>query len=209
MGMRELIAESEAASFAGVSVRTFRRFRDSGYLTTEYDADGLALYDKDEVGKLFGIAREITITAIPHAVAAAGEVRNEKVIDLRLASAVGAREAAVRPAAMPQLSGDTETAYSLLETEIEKMKHVLELQERLLEERERELHQVMSERDWLRKRVERLEEQNERDQILLLSETQTVRKLVNVHVQRRSPVKALLNWLGLETPQAQLPVLPE
>ena len=191
MGFLELISETEAAAYAGVSPRTLRRFVDSGYLKIEHDGDGVELFDREEVGRLFGVTgagnagKTMTVPGI----------QREKVIDLKLASAVGLRAAMVPTAPSPEVAPRGE-ACDLLRGEVEKLKHILDVQEHLLQERERELNQVMSERDWLRKRIERLEEKSERDQILLLSETQTVRKLVNAQVERRGPVKVMLEWLG-------------
>jgi hypothetical protein len=54
--------------------------------------------------------------------------------------------------------------------------------------------------EWLRARVEKLEEKGSRDQLLLLSETQTIKALITIQEQRRSPVRLALEWLGFITP---------
>ncbi len=197
MGFREFISETEAAAFAGISQRTLHRFIESGYLKVEHDADGLPMLDREEVGRLFGITVEKLVVNSGWKPQPVSNIHEEKVIDLKLASAVSLRAHPAGPAAEKQ-EATASSAYAVLETEIQKLKHVLDIQERLLEERERELHQLLGERDWLRKRIERLEEKSERDQILLLSETQTIRKLVNAQVERRTPVRAVLDWLGFQ-----------
>lgn len=50
------ISESEAVSISGVSVDTLRRFVETGHLAIESDGDGLKLYSKDGIQKLFGLA---------------------------------------------------------------------------------------------------------------------------------------------------------
>lgn len=210
MGFRELISETEAAAFAGISQRTLHRFIESGYLKVEHDADGLPMLDREEVGRLFGITVERLVVNSGWKPQPVSNVHEEKVIDLKLASAVGLRAHTVRPSQEnEEQAAPASAAYAVLETEIQKLKHVLDIQEKLLDERERELHQLLGERDWLRKRIEKLEEKSERDQILLLSETQTLRKLVNAHVERRTPVRAVLDWLGFTTPpvQKQIPMM--
>ena len=218
MGFRELISETEAAAYAGVSQRTLRRFADSGYLCIEHDADGVVLFDREEVGVLFGVPSAKlaansggsscirTTGPVEPSPAAFSFSQSDKVIDLKLKSAVGLRSVNL-PHEHTEQEPSRGEACDLLESEVQKLKHVLDVQERLLEERERELHQVMSERDWLRKRIEKLEEKSERDQILLLSETQTMRKLVNAQVQRRSPVRAMLEWFGFDTTGSNLPAV--
>lgn len=217
MGYRDLVSETEAAAMAGISARTLRRFINSGYLHVEHDADGLPLLEKEEVARLFGVrvekmAANAGNVSFAHTQSTAGE----KIIDLKLASALGLKtRSALRKEEEPSMTVPEATpfelaennAVDLLQSELDKLKHVLDVQEKLLEEREREVHQLMGERDWLRKRIERLEEKGERDQILLLSETQALRKLVNAQVDRRSPVRAMLEWFGITAPASTYPVV--
>jgi len=225
MGYRELVSESEAASYAGVSQRTLKRFIESGYLHIEHDADGLPLFDKEEIKKLFGVCSERLVANSSNRIISSEISRNnDKIIDLKLASASGLRSISNRSHTDDEKNAEgrisssvnnsedmrihTE-AYGVLEAEIQKLKQVLDLQEHLLEERDREVQQMKGERDWLRKRIERMEEKSERDQILLLSETQTLRKLVNAQVGKKTAFRAMLEWLGLSTPNSQLPVLQQ
>jgi hypothetical protein len=100
--------------------------------------------------------------------------------------------------------GSEETLdHSLYAIEILKLRNVISLQEKLLDTKDAEILDLKGQRDWLRARVEKLEEKSDRDQILLLSETQTIRKLISIQEQRRSPVNRLLEWLGI-APQGTL-----
>jgi TolA-binding protein len=80
--------------------------------------------------------------------------------------------------------------------ELRKLRHLVEIQERMLANRDTEVSDLRQQRDWLQRRVERLEEKGERDQILLLSVTQTNRQLVSLQEGKRSTVRQLLEWLG-------------
>lgn len=83
------------------------------------------------------------------------------------------------------------------EHEVTRLKHQIDLLERLLESRDRELADIRRQREWLEERIEKLEQKGEREQLLLLSETQMVRQLVMQQVTgRKSPVRLALDWLG-------------
>ena len=86
-----------------------------------------------------------------------------------------------------------------LEREIGKISTINKMQEKLLEARESEIRDLKAERAWLRSRIEKLEEKSDRDQLLLLSETQVIRKLV-VLQEKKSLVRAALDWLGITSP---------
>lgn len=90
--------------------------------------------------------------------------------------------------------------YEALERELQKQRTISEMHERLLLIREEEIRSLKEEREWLRTRVEKLEEKGARDQLLLLSETQTIKALVTIQEQRRSPVRQALEWLGFIPP---------
>lgn len=55
MGYQDFISETEAASLAGVSVKTLNRFAEAGYFHLESDNDGLRLFSKSELLELFGM----------------------------------------------------------------------------------------------------------------------------------------------------------
>lgn len=90
-----------------------------------------------------------------------------------------------------------------LQAENQKLRHVLDLQERILSMREDEIRDLKSQRDWLHRRLERLEEKSDRDQLLLLSETQTIRKLISLQAPRKSTFRLALEWLGLKSDDDQ------
>ena len=83
---------------------------------------------------------------------------------------------------------------------IKKLKRVVELQEQLLDSREDEIRDLRQQREWLQRRVEKSEEKGERDQLLLISEMQMLTKLVAEQSNKRSPVVAALEWLGIKDP---------
>ena len=94
-----------------------------------------------------------------------------------------------------------------LNEEIQRLKNLVSLQERILDMKESEIQDLRSQRDWLKTRVEKLEEKGDRDQVLLLSETQAIRQLIGLQQKRPSAVRGLLEWLGLGGPET-MPALP-
>jgi hypothetical protein len=84
--------------------------------------------------------------------------------------------------------------------EIFRMQKILEMQDKLLDMKDRELKDLREQRDWLKERVQKLEEKSDRDQLILLSETQTIRKLMALQEGKRSPLHMALEWLGLVRP---------
>jgi hypothetical protein len=101
-------------------------------------------------------------------------------------------------------------AVQMLEREIAKLKSIVTMQDKLLDMKDAELKDLQEQRTWLHERVERLEEKSDRDQMLLLAETQLVRQMITQRDQKRSPVRAALEWFGLvpdQQNQAQGPVV--
>jgi hypothetical protein len=91
-----------------------------------------------------------------------------------------------------------------LRLELERLRHVGTMLEKLLEAKDNELVATRKERDWLRTRVERMEEKADRDQLLLMSETQMLRKLLEEKASHRSALRTALEWIGLAEPQKDL-----
>ncbi|MCI5064882.1 hypothetical protein MRY87_04065 [bacterium] len=54
MGFAKYISETEAIQVCGVSASTLSRFAETGYLSVEREADGLALYNAEELSTVFG-----------------------------------------------------------------------------------------------------------------------------------------------------------
>ena len=85
--------------------------------------------------------------------------------------------------------------------ELQRLRSVSMMQEKLIEIREEQLEELRSEKTWLKSRIEKLEEQAKRDQVLLMTEADTLRRVLAQ--QRRSPVRSLLEWCGVVQPQSQ------
>lgn len=211
MGLKEYIGEDEASRIAGISTATLERFVEAGYLVLERDNDGLKLYAKEDLERLFGItllSGEAPASAYSEVVNAAPfeQERSEKVVDLRVIGGGKFTQSQQTlnqtPSNTPQLEQPRASGggvgIMLLEQEVTKLRNIMNLQEKLLELREGELAEAKKERDWLRGRVEKLEEKADRDQLILLSEAQTVRRLLTAHIERdrKSPVRAALEWFG-------------
>jgi hypothetical protein len=119
-------------------------------------------------------------------------------------------DARTTPRSTPDLTPQTQAVtqgstvesarYEALERELQKQRTIFEMHERLLLIREEEIRSLKEEREWLRTRVEKLEEKGARDQLLLLSETQTIKALITIQEQRRSPIRQALEWLGFIPP---------
>ncbi len=88
-----------------------------------------------------------------------------------------------------------EAEMSLKDAEKSKFENIILLLEKMLDIRESEIDSLKRQQKWLEERVEKMEERSKREQLLLLAESETVRKLVIF--QKRSPVRAALEWLGL------------
>ena len=95
----------------------------------------------------------------------------------------------------PDFKASKSRNVELLEAEINKLNHVVPLLEKILELREGEIETLKKQNAWLQERIEKMEERSTREQILLLAESENVRRLVSQ--QKRSPIRAALEWLGL------------
>lgn len=111
------------------------------------------------------------------------------------------------PANSEVRSTPTQTLQGMVQAdpvEAERLRHLVALYEKLLDFKDQQLEELRRERDWLRVRVEKLEEKQDRDQLLLLSETQIVRKMLTLQSERKSPLRAALEWFGV-TPATSVP----
>lgn len=201
-----MIGENDAAALAGVSVRTLLRFAEAGYLQVENDVDGLRRYALGEVKDLFGImdnqfyerladdiseaTQAVSAVSTPHKAEEAPAVAEEQVKDINSAIEVSTYQ---DTPASEKISFQDETA--------SRLRQVIALQEKLLDAKDDQIKELREERDWLKTRYEKQEQKSERDQLLLLSESQMVRKLWALHSERRSPVRAALEWFGLVAPR--------
>jgi hypothetical protein len=93
-------------------------------------------------------------------------------------------------------------------SEIERLRNLLAIQERMLDAKDDEIADLKNQRAWLRQRIEKQEEKSDRDQILLLSETQTIRTILAYKESRKSPFRQVLEWIGITQPTS-LTALPQ
>ncbi len=127
----------------------------------------------------------------------------EKVVYLSSNNAALASEPLFQAeSAQAQMSSEsvsnTNSHLDALEQEVSKFKNICQLQEKLLDERDKQLADMKEEVRWLRQRLERAEEKSDRDQLLLLSETQLIRQmLIREDEKRKSRFRAALEWMGL------------
>jgi hypothetical protein len=236
MVRNDFISERDAEAFAGVSASTLRRFSESGYLTVNSDETEGRLYSRSQLQDIFGVTQGPTTHSggAPIETAAATEVvqmtapvglsptcsmaindepreSSSTVMPhvLRAESSAGVCQTqGTEPleATLNEISSSTGDKSTIDTNEVERLKNALETQVKLLAQRESEVHDLRSQRDWLQRRIESLEEKSNRDQILLLSETQTIRKLIALQEQKRSGFRQLLSWLGLTSPQDLTPI---
>ncbi|MCB0310751.1 MAG: hypothetical protein KDD42_05930 [Bdellovibrionales bacterium] len=232
MGYEDFISENEATTIAGVTARTLMRFAEAGYLQTECDNDGLRLYAKSEVQELFGVMDENFYEQL------ADDLHHNRaeVVDAPLDSNTSESQqefpsmehnlevsdqnnpdpestthlANEIPDDQITLEKKSELEHVLRRNEIEisRLRTLVDLQERLLDAKEQQVREISEERDWLRNRIEKLEQKGERDQFLLLSSNHTIRRMISMQEQRRSPIRSALEWIGLVQPRGTTAVEP-
>ncbi len=211
---QNFISEKEAAQISGVSIATLKRFVEAGYLDTEIDSDGVRLYSKAQLDEIFSLSRSLDSLIKeqdeqdkqPTSSSNNGSVHSTASVQINLADRIEVEQTTNASAASftkPDLN-----ALQILENESAKLRNIISLQEQLLDSRDKELNDLREQRRWLRERIEKLEEKNDRDQLLILSETQTIRKLINVHAERKSTLTLALEWLGLKPANSGQELLP-
>lgn len=196
MNQELLCPEHEAARIAGVSLRTLLRFSEAGYLTLYTQADGSHKYERAQVEEIFGalasVAPAATEAGICHKASDEYKAPNEPTA---ATSAETCEDSTSNTAKTSTLSEDLRVAN--LSEEVNRLRNLLALQERILDSKDDEIADLRNQRTWLRERIEKLEEKSDRDQILLLSETQTIRSLIAYQESRKSTFRQLLEWTGL------------
>lgn len=197
------ISEDEAVQIAGVSARTLLRFSESGYLTVEIAEDGVRYYSAAQLTEIFGAPTGNPAAASPsvsegdHACSAPPVAANP--VECSAIDETPSLEAHVCEAASENSPSDSSPEMGAPEsaTEVQRLKNLLSMQERMLDAKDDEIADLRSQRTWLRERIEKLEEKSDRDQILLLSETQTIRQLISYRESRKSVVQSFLEWIGI------------
>jgi hypothetical protein len=208
-----MISEAVAVKEAGVSARTLQRFSEAGYLTVQVKGDGARLYSRPQLLEIFGSFQEgPTSRPTPTDPHSEGPCEDATSRDATASTYYSQAEPTpmverVAPAS-PKLGDETTSAPpSPLNEEVQRLRNLVTLQERILDMKESEILDLRSQRDWLRTRVEKLEEKGDRDQVLLLSETQAIRQLIGLQQKRPSAIRNLLEWLGLGSSET-MPALP-
>jgi hypothetical protein len=212
MSVEGMISEATAVKEAGVSARTLQRFSEAGYLTVQVKGDGERLYSRLQLAEIFGSFQE------PLSSAPSSEVNSELSTCEASPCEAGTTTYYTPAEPTPMVERVASSTPQTIETrvpsdiaplndEIQRLKNLVTLQERILDMKESEIQDLRSQRDWLKTRVEKLEEKGDRDQVLLLSETQAIRQLISLQQKRPSAIRSLLEWLGLGNSDT-LPTLP-
>lgn len=186
----DFIPETEACDATGVSARTLQRFAEAGYLQLEKDLDGLCRFSKQELDALFGLKNEEEQAAHPEEPALEAPEENYQP-----PSALIERLEVVSTDTQPPAAAVNNPLQNF-SAEIETLRNLTKIQEKLLDARDDELSDLKQQRDWLKQRIEKLEQKAERDQLLLLSEAQTVKSLVALQASKKSPFRAALEYFG-------------
>jgi hypothetical protein len=177
---QELLSEDEASVAAGVSQSTLRRFVEIGVLRTISGSDGAApRYNISELEQVFSV--QIPRARRPRSFLQDTPEPNQEASEDSFATA----PEAIRPT--PSVSSDAGRGF----------RQVIELQERLLAAKDVEIADLKSQREWLQSRIEKLEQQSDRDKLILLSETQTIKQLIAIESNRKSKVRAALEFFGI------------
>lgn len=213
MSGEAMISEAAAVKEAGVSARTLQRFSEAGYLTVQVKGDGERLYSRPQLLEIFGSFQEAT-TSPSTSTETESETQCDDTASCGAATSTYYTQAEptpmverVAPASPEAREATTSSIPSPLNEEIQRLRNLVTLQERILDMKESEIQDLRSQRDWLRARVEKLEEKGDRDQVLLLSETQAIRQLIGLQQKRPSAIRSLLEWLGLGSSET-MPALP-
>ena len=213
-----MISEAVAVKEAGVSARTLQRFSEAGYLTVQVTRDGERRYSRSQLLEIFGSFQEG-----PTSLSTPADSLSEEPSEEGPSDGPTSRDATTstyysqsEPTPMvervarasPEVGDATNSSPSSpLNEEVERLRNLVTLQERILDMKDSEIQDLRSQRDWLRTRVEKLEEKGDRDQVLLLSETQAIRQLIGLQQKRPSAIRNLLEWLGLGSSET-IPALP-
>ena len=219
----ELLSEDQAAALARVSPSTLARYAEAGYFQVE-QTSGERLYSRRALSAVFGITipvdTESSTTSVRENVIPFPTPTNRGDV-AENQSTVAVSDAVEVPDALSECTsepspespiedpaplevGDLSIEASPTESEspVSDFTNIIKMHADILSRQEREIEDLRSERDWLRKRVENLEQKAERDQVLLMSEAQTVKQLILLQAQKKSTLRAALDWLGVTTPNA-------
>ena len=229
MTKKGYITEKEASSLSGVSTNTLLRFAESGYISTSSDSRGMRLFSKNEVFELFGkkinskseeqitkseaikkpevektITRKIqtqkeetTHRTVSRATNTKNLSENKQAKRVQTKKENEVKKKANRAKFVESISASLIEPYR---AEVSRLNNLVELQEKLLDQRDEEIKDLKKQRDWLQERINKLDENREKDQLLLISETQMITKLLSLQNTRKSPFQVALEWVGIKKP---------
>lgn len=219
------ISEEEAARWAGVSIGTLRCFADVGALSV-LEREGTRWYSAPGVESLFAISipRAPIFNFSPRSPQAEGEPLNTQSHPIKQSAVQDDDETGQTPCSSEETAESTSHGASIeriAEAEekpsggapsetngVEIFKKVLEAQQHLLAMKDAEIADLKSQRSWLQQRVEKLEQQSDRDRLILLSEAHTIKQLVAIEANRKSKLRAALEFFGIVPVQEPIPAPP-
>lgn len=201
-----LVNEQTAAQAAGVSVATLQRFVEVGALNA-VEKEGGVFYLIPHIERLFSVTihqprtplRTISLPTSPLARSAVAPTE----------STLESRETEVeRQLLTAPPASTTPSKATLGEDEVNMFKQVLDAQDKLLALKDAEIADLKSQRAWLQQRVEKLEQQSDRDRLILLSEAHTIKQLVAIEANRKSKIRAALEFFGIVPLREPVPAPP-
>lgn len=214
MVSEDLVAAAVAAQLTGLKLNTLYRFAEAGYVRMDVKSGGERCFSRRDLEKVFGVsaaaAKSEPVAIDRHSLAAAAAtvspaVSSEPMVPLEEPASGSApvhQPAAARPAQpavevvqLPELTPAAAARRQELQLELIRLRSVVQLQERLLKQRDGEFLDLRQQRDWLRARIERLEDKGDREQLLLLNESRLISQLLTLE-HKKSPVLLALEWLG-------------
>lgn len=196
------ISEEEAAHSAGVSVATLRRFEEVGALSPVISPEGRS-YAIADIERLFSITVGRPRRVLPR-------TPPEPHVNGSVASTTEGitspeQSSTTSLPAMEEVLEEMTEPLSFHSADKGAFKKVLETLQRLLESKDAEIADLKSQRAWLQQRIEKLEQQSDRDRLLLLSESHTVKQLVAIEANRKSKLRATLEFFGIMPVQEPIP----
>lgn len=199
------IDEEEAAHSAGVSVATLRRFEEVGALSPVISPEG-RFYEIADIERLFSITVGRPRRVLPRTPPEPHV--NGSVASTTEGTTFAEQSSTTSLSEMEEVLEEVTEPLSFHSADKGAFKKVLETLQRLLESKDAEIADLKSQRAWLQQRIEKLEQQSDRDRLLLLSESHTVKQLVAIEANRKSKLRATLEFFGIMPVQEPMPDPP-
>ena len=165
MSVEGMISEATAVKEAGVSARTLQRFSEAGYLTVQVKGDGDRLYSRLQLTEIFGSFQEAPSSMPAPSSEETSDTSCSGAVTCEIDTTTYSSPAEQTPmverveistpeVAAANVAMDTPP----LTEEVQRLRNLVALQERILDMKESEVQDLLSQRDWLKARVEKLEE---------------------------------------------------